>query len=231
MSADYHNVYDQTVFPELDFRNAILHSFSCTLLLKMPLWKNMICFLTIHSFSSVQFSHSIVSDSLWPHGLQHARLRCPSPAPGACSNSPPLSWWCHPTISSSYIYIYNNCYIHTYITIIIYMYIKLSYHRISLCAQPTVLIRYPFRVICWGTPLQSISPGVRRPHFCPGSIFAKWPWLSHSFWSLSPCRWRKRGPTEVYESDYELQTHANIGHYFHNFMSALQDIKRYISWY
>ena len=44
-----------------------------------------------------QFSHSVVSDSLWPHGLQHARLLCPLPTPRACSNSCPLSWWCHPT--------------------------------------------------------------------------------------------------------------------------------------
>ena len=50
---------------------------------------------------SAQFSHSVMSDSLWPHGLQHARLPCPSPTPGACSNSCPLSQWCHPTISSS----------------------------------------------------------------------------------------------------------------------------------
>ena len=42
-----------------------------------------------------------MSDSLWPHGLQHARLPCPSPTPGACSNSCPSSQWCHPTISSS----------------------------------------------------------------------------------------------------------------------------------
>ena len=42
-----------------------------------------------------------MSKSLWPHGLHHARLPCPSPTPGACSNSCPLSWWCHPTISSS----------------------------------------------------------------------------------------------------------------------------------
>ena len=41
-----------------------------------------------------------MSNSLWPHGLQHA---CPSPSPGACSNSCPLSWWCHPTISSSVV--------------------------------------------------------------------------------------------------------------------------------
>ena len=44
-----------------------------------------------------------MSDSLWPHGLQHARLPSPSPTPRACSNSHPLSRWCHPTISSSVI--------------------------------------------------------------------------------------------------------------------------------
>ena len=49
------------------------------------------------------FSHSVVSNSLWPHGPQHTRLPCPSPTLGACSNSCPLSWWCHPTISSSVI--------------------------------------------------------------------------------------------------------------------------------
>ena len=49
----------------------------------------------------VQFSHSVMSDSLWPHGLQHARLPCPSPTPGACSNPCPSSWWSHPTISFS----------------------------------------------------------------------------------------------------------------------------------
>ena len=52
---------------------------------------------------SVQFSRSVVSDSLWPHGLQHARLPCPSPTPRAYSNSSPSSWWCHPTISTSVI--------------------------------------------------------------------------------------------------------------------------------
>ena len=49
------------------------------------------------------FIHSVVSDSLWPHGLQHARLPCPSPSPRACSNSCPLSQWCHPTILSAVI--------------------------------------------------------------------------------------------------------------------------------
>ena len=52
---------------------------------------------------SVQFSRSVVSNSLWPHGLQHARPPCPSPTPGIYSNSCPLSWWCHSTISYSVI--------------------------------------------------------------------------------------------------------------------------------
>ena len=58
---------------------------------------------TTYNISSVQFSPSIMSDSLWPHGLQHTRLPCPSPTSRACSNSCPLSWWCHPTISSSVV--------------------------------------------------------------------------------------------------------------------------------
>ena len=61
----------------------------------------MICFLCLGR--CFQFSHSVVSDSLWPHGLQHARPPCPSPTPGAYSNSCPSSRWCHPTISSSVI--------------------------------------------------------------------------------------------------------------------------------
>ena len=71
-----------------------------------------VCFIVIFpnqnlyrsaKYTSAQFSCSVVSDSLWSHGLQHARLPCPSPTPGACSNSCPLSWWCHPTISSSVV--------------------------------------------------------------------------------------------------------------------------------
>ena len=52
---------------------------------------------------SVQFSCSVVSDSLWPHELQHSRPPCPSPIPGAYPNSCPLIQWCHPTISSSVV--------------------------------------------------------------------------------------------------------------------------------
>ena len=53
--------------------------------------------------SSVQFSCSVVSDSLWPHELQHARPPCPSPTPRVYPNPYPLSCWCHPTISSSVV--------------------------------------------------------------------------------------------------------------------------------
>ena len=56
-----------------------------------------------YAFSSVQFSRSVVSDSLRPHESQHARPPCPSPTPGVHSKSCPSSQWCHPTISSSVV--------------------------------------------------------------------------------------------------------------------------------
>ena len=59
-------------------------------------------------FSSVQFSQSVMSYSLEPHGLQHTRPPCPSPTPGAYSNSCPLTQWCHPTISS-YVVSFSFC--------------------------------------------------------------------------------------------------------------------------
>ena len=71
----------------------------------MP-WRMMFCIpVTVANVpgSTVQFSRSVVSDSLHPHGLQHVRLPCPSPTPKACSNSCPLCRWYHPTISSPVI--------------------------------------------------------------------------------------------------------------------------------
>ena len=56
-----------------------------------------------HLFRSVQFSHSVVSDSLWPHEPQHTRPPCPSPTPRVHPNSCPSSQWCHPTMSSSVV--------------------------------------------------------------------------------------------------------------------------------
>ena len=74
-----------------------------TILLLMP------HFLEPHSlFSSVQFSRSVVSDSLRPHELQHAKPPWPSPNPGVHPNPCSLSWWCHPTISSS-VFPFSSC--------------------------------------------------------------------------------------------------------------------------
>ena len=65
----------------------------------MRIWE-----ISLHVYvSSVQFSRSVVSDSLQPHESQHARPPCPSPTPRVHSNSCPLNWWCHPAISSSII--------------------------------------------------------------------------------------------------------------------------------
>ena len=66
---------------------------SCTLHLRVTIWFLFNALLL--------FSHQVVSDSLWPHGRQHTRFPCPSLSPRACLNSRSLSWWCHPTISSS----------------------------------------------------------------------------------------------------------------------------------
>ena len=61
------------------------------------------CHCSFSRDQSVQFSCSVMSDSLWPYGLQHTRLPCPSPTPGACSNPCPSCQWYHPTISSSVV--------------------------------------------------------------------------------------------------------------------------------
>ena len=69
-----------------------------------PLRLSTLCYFRFRAEKlSVQFSHSVMSNSLPPHGLQHAKIPCPSPTPRACSNLCPLSWWCHPTISSSVV--------------------------------------------------------------------------------------------------------------------------------
>ena len=65
-------------------------------------------FIWFHYFSSVQFSHSVVSDSLRPHELQHTRPPCPSPTPQVHPNPCPLSQWCHLTISSSVVH-FSSC--------------------------------------------------------------------------------------------------------------------------
>ena len=61
-----------------------------------------------HHIALLLFSCWVMFDSLWHHGLQHARLPCPSPSPRACSNSCPLNWWCHLTILSS-VFPFSSC--------------------------------------------------------------------------------------------------------------------------
>ena len=72
------------------------------------IWGLSVLSATSVQFSSVQFSCSVMSDSLWPHELQHARPLCPSPTPEVYSNLCPLSQWCHPTISS-FVIPFSSC--------------------------------------------------------------------------------------------------------------------------
>ena len=73
----------------------------CQIIVEFLVYKEEKLFLLI-AFSSLQFSHSVVSDSLWPHESQHTRFPCPSPTPRVYANSCPSSRWCHPTTSSCY---------------------------------------------------------------------------------------------------------------------------------
>ena len=93
----------------------IAYKFWCTWFLHIMLYRNFMHGLWIRlkkgvkwkvytwMFTSVQFSHSVVSDSLRPHESQHARPPCPSPTPGVHPDSHPSSQWCHPAISSSVV--------------------------------------------------------------------------------------------------------------------------------
>ena len=89
-----------------------LHIASCPVFPRTICWRDCLSnhcellqqkFKYMYTILSVQFSRSVMSDSLQPHGMQHARPPCPTPAPGVYPNSCPLSRWCHPTISSSVI--------------------------------------------------------------------------------------------------------------------------------
>ena len=82
-----------TVYIYIAFRSRLL-------LILVEIWKSL--------YSSVQFSRSVVSDSLWPHESQHTKPPCPSPTPRVYSNSCPLSQWCHPSISSS-VFSFSSC--------------------------------------------------------------------------------------------------------------------------
>ena len=81
---------------------------NCGLLCQALIWKKLKSKDKFLCQIAVAVVQSLKSNSLWPHGLQHARLPRPSPSPWVCSNSRPLSWWCHPTISSSVAH-FSSC--------------------------------------------------------------------------------------------------------------------------
>ena len=93
------------------FNNEGLTYIRFLVLLQVPInLRNILSSLSLKYYllSSVQFSHSVVSDSLWPHELQYARVPCSSPTPGVYSNPCPLNQWCHPVISSS-VFPFSSC--------------------------------------------------------------------------------------------------------------------------
>ena len=94
----------------IQFVNILFRNFTGIIIRDIGVWFSysifdFLCqFLFSISFSSTLSSvQSLMTDSLQPHGLQHARVSCPSPTPWACSNSCPLNWWCHPAILSSLV--------------------------------------------------------------------------------------------------------------------------------
>ena len=100
------------------------------------LWNDNIQILDL-SLIMLLFSHKDMSNCLCPHGLQRARLPCPSPSPRICSNSWPSSWWCHPTISSSKLQLKCNASVHFMII--------LTATKVILTPQP----KYWFKIHFW----------------------------------------------------------------------------------
>ena len=132
-------------------------------------------------YASVQFSRSVVSDSLRPHGLQHARLPCPSPTPGACSNSCSLSQWCHPTISSTALRIHVSFLPQTPIPSRL-VHNWAEFH--VLCSKSLLVLHFDY-----GSVYKTFPNSLTIPSPCPfprGSVtpFSSL-WVSFSFVNLS----------------------------------------------
>ena len=101
----------QGIFPTQGFNPGLLHwrqTLYCLCHQGSPCCKLSCTQISLCPDSSVQFSRSVVSDSLWPHESQHTRPPCPSPTPGVHSDSCPSSQWCHPDISSSVVH-FSSC--------------------------------------------------------------------------------------------------------------------------
>ena len=127
--------------------------------------------------------HSVMSNSLWPHGLQHTRHACPSPSPRACSNSCPLSQWCHPTISSSVIPL-SSCFQFFQASGSFQMSQLFSSGGQSIGTSASVLSMYiqdwfPLRLTGW---ISSLSKGLSR-------VFSNTTVQKHQFLSTQPSLW------------------------------------------
>ena len=99
----HHGIHSTHLGTYIFSQNLHIVLYSYQQYISVPICPHPHRYVTSISFSSVQFSHSIMSDSLRPHELQHTRPSCSSPTPRVYSNSRALSRWCHPTISSSVV--------------------------------------------------------------------------------------------------------------------------------
>ena len=138
-----------------------------------------------YRFTACMFSHSVVSDSLWPHGLQQARLPCSLPSPRVCSNSCPLSRWCHPTLSSSVACSSSSC-LQSFPASGSFSVSQLftsSGHSIGASASASVLVNiqgwFPLR---WTGLISLQSKGLSR-------VFSSTTILKHQFFGTQPSLW------------------------------------------
>ena len=136
------------------------------------------------SYTSIQFSCTVVSDSLWPRGLQRARLPCPSPSPRACSNSCSLSQWCHPTISSSVIP-FSSC-LQSFLargSFLMSQFIASGGHSIEASASASILLMNIQDWLPLGlTGLILLSKGLSR-------VFSNTTVQKHQFFCIQPSLW------------------------------------------
>ena len=133
------------------------------------------------------FSHSVMSDSLWSHGLQHDRLRCPSLSPGVCPNLCTLSQWCHPTVSSS-VAPYSSCPQSSPAS---------GSFPVSSRIASQVFFSYPFQgsrqetfsLICHQPNIPQYSTSKDSKEIKPVNPKGNQPWIFKGCWSWSSNTW------------------------------------------
>ena len=142
-------------------------------------------FINISDAWLLLFSHWVVSNSLWPHRLQHTRLPCPLPSPRACSNSCALSWWCHPNISS-FVVPFSSC-LQSFLASGFFpmsQHFTLSGQSIESSASASVLpmnIQYWFP-LGWTGWISLLSKGLQR-------VFSSTTVWKHQFFSAQLSLW------------------------------------------